>query len=245
MFLIKSFFIYLFLLLATTAVHAKEELYLKESIATANPGDYVIIQQGETLTLLHIQNKTDNSILFEEVSAPAALLPLPRTQQWESWLWSNAPGHTSWSLFEITLANTTAVKHYSFSRGTWLHAEEGSSFLSTLLSIPFEKIPPSQRRKTGSSTGVQSESSPIWQPPVYFQGERKENIYLDAWRGTWPKDSSPLSKKQIEIYLPTQEINIPRSFPYWIQIANDPTHHNWRIIDSGTHLSSPKVPPPR
>ncbi len=202
-------------------------LNLKENFKTSKAGDYVIAQFGKTNTLLRVVDISGDTLRMEEVTAPTHL----RFDNWEQWLSSGADGHTSWVTFEVDLKSGNLSDFYSFTRGCYLKIPSSENFLSTLLSLDFEKIPVNKMKMAGTKK--------IWQPELFFNGEPIKDVFFEAWKTRWPADDSELSGKSILVYLPEQGSPYPSYFPYWLEITGVVTKAKVRIIDTGHHLKSP------
>lgn len=217
-YLILSFFVVLSLF---------GDLNLKENFKISKPGDYVIAQFGKTNTLLRVVNNNQETLRLEEVTAPSSV----HFDNWEDWLKTGAEGHTSWVTFEINLKTGELRDFYSFTRSCYLQIPASENFLSTLLSLNFEKIPKDKMKMAGTRK--------IWQPQLYFNGNPISGVFFEAWKTKWPQDDSDLSGKNILVYLPEEGSSYPSYFPYWLEISGALTKAKVRIIDTGHNLKSP------
>ena len=73
---------------------------LKEKFQKANAGTYVVTEQNEITSLLHLHTNNKKTLLFEEISIPSHLA---RHIDWKEWAENGAHGHTAWILYEIDL----------------------------------------------------------------------------------------------------------------------------------------------
>ncbi len=220
------------------------EIRLKDKLAEAAPGSYVVTEQSKNFTLVHIHDRTDRSIVIEEVTIPAARYarnPIP----WRQWFESGAPGHTSWTMSQINLETGQFEETFSFTHQGWINLSDSDPFLTTLLNLPFAAVPEEKRRRVGIPPGYNKpDHRPIWNPFLTIEGKRM-CIPFSVWRARWPSDGSELSRKYIEIYLPNEVCDseapqYPTYFPYWIEIDGKIGSAKVRIIDSGTGARSPK-----
>ncbi len=221
------------------------EIRLKDKLAEADPGSYVVTEQNKNFTLVHIYNLTEHSIVIEEVTIPAARYarsPLP----WKQWFESGAPGHTSWTMSQINLETGQFEETFSFTHQGWINMKDSNPFLTTLLNLAFQPVPEEKRRRVGHSPGVgRPDCRPIWNPLLTVEGRRISQVPFSAWRAKWPSDGTELAKKRIEIYLPhdIDDPNLaeyPTYFPYWIEVDSCVGSAKVRIVDSGTGAHSPK-----
>ncbi len=206
---------------------------LKDNIAKAKPGDYIVTARNKNYTLLLVTANTNNRLYFEEITVPLAKIP-KNMQSWKEWVRSNAPGHTGWVRYEINLATGQMGGLYSYTQESWYEMEGADAWLSTLLNLSFNPIPEKERKKVGSAAMV-------WNPKMIFEGQEIAAVPFDAWRAKWPKDNTELSGKLIEIYLPADSQTYPAYFPYWLQISGMIGKASLRIVDSGKELLSPKM----
>lgn len=212
-------------------------LHLRDNLQRAQQGDFIVTAQGKNYSLLHIYAKTDQNLTIEEISIPASKLPKSNFS-WVAWA-ANPVGYSSWVIYTIDLNSGNFVNFYSYTRGRWYEMSPPDNFLSMLLNVRFDFIPPDQRRRIGVTlrTGIQ-DKRPYWEPRMIVNGQNIEGVRFDAWRTTWPKDGSELAGKNVEIYLPEEGLNYPAYFPYWLQISGLVGSAKIRIVDSGTGLTS-------
>lgn len=234
--------IFIFLILIFTNLDA--EIYLKDNLKKAKKGDFIVTSQSKSYTLLHIYDKKEDQLTLEEISIPATQLCLPN-HSWKAWVQNGALHHTSWVMFTIDLQTGVIQKFYSFSKGGWHQKADADSFLSTLLNLRLEKIPDIDRKKVGlAPLDGRPDRRAFWQPRLIFDGQIQTGVSFDAWQTRWPKDTTELSGRFIEIYTPEANTHYPAYFPYWLQISGAIGKAKVRIIDSGTDLVSPRPPLP-
>lgn len=225
-----------------TSVSFGAELKLRDKLAEAEPGSYIVTEQNKNFTFLHVFDRTDNSIILEEVSIPAARYmrhPLP----WRDWFECGAPGHTSWTMSQIDLNSGRFEETFSFTHQGWINLADSDPFLTTLLNLRFQALPEEKRRRIGLPPGYRKpDYRPIWNPPLFVNGKRITHVPFSVWLARWPCDGSDLSRKYIEIYLPydSTEATYPSYFPYWIEVEGKIGSAKVRVIDSGTEARSPK-----
>ncbi len=243
----------LFILCFLGALAFGNELRLRDKLAEAEPGSYIVTEQNKNFTLVHVHDSDSHTIVIEEVTIPAARFarcPMP----WREWFESGAPGHTSWIMSKIDLETGAFVETFSFTHQGWINLSEADSFLTTLLNLRFQSIPDERRRRIGNPPGYNKpDCRPIWNPCLTVEGQRFR-IPFSAWKTRWPSDGSELARKIVEIYLPyeTGDESVPiypTYFPYWIEVEGKIGSARVRIIDSGTEARSPKatlpLQPPR
>jgi hypothetical protein len=207
-------------------------LTLIEQVAKSKEGDYLVTYQNRTYTLLLIRQVNGDSVTFEEISVPRRRGGGPG-MPWSQWVARGAPSYTSWLTYTINTQDRKVGDTYSFARGGWVACNQNEAFLTTLLTLQFQPIPPEQRKRTGNGRA-------IWHPPLCFEGRSTRDIPFNAYTATWPRDGSMLAGKQIIIYLPAQEGAWPAHFPYWIEVSPLPVDQRIRVVDSGRSLHSPK-----
>ncbi len=216
-----------------------------DRLFTAKKGDYIVTQQEKNYSLLLVKELENESIILEEVTIPTGKFSLAK-QDWKTWMASGAPGHTSWTQYEIDKETLKLIECYSFSKRGWLYLEESEHFLSGLLSLKLHRIDPVERKKIGPSPrSGEQDQRPLWNPSINLEGT-KTKLLCDAWKGFWPKDETLLSSCQITLYFPP---NSTSAFPVWIEANNGHFNYSIKIIDLGSDLSSfiksslPRRPP--
>jgi hypothetical protein len=219
-----------------------EELILKNNLALAKPGDFLVAAQGSTITLLRIHENLNKHITIEEVTIPANRVNRC-VSNWRNWYESEASGNTSWVIYQIDLNTAEMMRYFSYTKNGWYQIPQVENFLATLLNLSLHKVPLDQRRKVGAEGFGQVRS--IWQPQMIVDGHTIENVPFDAYRTRWPNDGTILSGKSVEIYLPQANTLYPAYFPYWLQISGLIGKARLRIIDSGANLTTPKAGFPR
>lgn len=244
--MIKKWICTFFLL---TASLTASTLTLKDKLATAEPGSYIVIEQNKNYTLLHVYSRSEHGIVLEEVTIPAARYkrsPAP----WRTWFESGAPGHTSWMMSQINVSTGEFEETFSFTHNGWINLADCDPFLTTLLNLQFQEVPEAKRRRVGLPPGYNKrDTRPYWAPRLVVDGQRINHVPFGAYAARWPCDGSELSRKVVEIYLPYQvnDPNLPdypTYFPYWIEVDGKLGSAKVRIIDSGTNARSPKPPLP-
>lgn len=214
-----------------------KELILKENLQLAQPGDYLVISASKTQTLMHIHSKRNQFLSIEEITVPSNKSP---SKNWKEWIQQGAPGNTSWVMYDIDLSSGEMTRYYSFSKKNWFEIPEADNFLYKLLNLKFVDIPDNARKRIGPKSDFGPDMRSVWQPSMVVEGQTIKGIKFDAWRTKWPKDGSELSSKVIEVYLPSDSQRYPAYFPYWLQIQGTIGKAKVRIIDSGSHLQSPR-----
>lgn len=222
----RIFLMILFLL----CTHALEGSLL-ENLQRGKTGDYIVTAQGKNFTLLHLYNKQGQILTIEEVTAPLASLK-QGPGVWKTWISQKAPGHTAWVLYSIDLNTGKLVSSYSVMRQARQEVSGANSFLTTLLNLKLEPIPPRKRKKIGTSFK-------LWQPKMVVDGKTIPGVEFDAWRTQWPKDQTDLANKTIDVYVPHESDRYPSYFPYWLEISGLVGSAKVRIIDSGSGMVSP------
>ena len=208
---------------------------LRERLEKAKAGDFVVFEAGKTITLLAIRSISDQSMVLEEISAPAMK---KKPDSWTEWIQAKAPGHTSWSMIEIDLQNRQVLECYSFSRSAWLSQSPQDSFLATLLHLPVTPIDPQNLRRIGSPPQEgEKDHRQIWNPPLVVNGKAIEGAMFNAFEAVWPKDSSELAGKTVSLYF---DRSGQSPLPCWIQVDTGAITASLRAIDSG-HKLAPSI----
>lgn len=229
----------LFCFCAVSTCFASETLFLKDNLQKANRGDFLVISSDKTETLMHIYDKQNGRVVIEEIAIPESTRA-GTSLSWKEWVKQNAPGNTSWVLYEIDLTSGQMVQYYSFTKRGWFEIPEADNILSKLLNLQFSKIPEKARKKVGPQPTSGPDWRPLWQPRLVVDGHVIKGVAFDAWTAKWPRDGGDLAGKTIEVYLPQDNQRYPSYFPYWLQITGMVGKAKIRIIDSGSGLVSPK-----
>lgn len=223
---------YLFLLLFSCALFG-EDISLLDKLKEAQTGGYLVTVQNKQVTLLHIFEKSEGTLILEEVS-----IPLDRFRQYQgssrAWFESGAPGHTSWLMTHVNLTTGKCEECYSCTHQGWVSLSEEDAFLTTLFTLRFQKVDDAHRRRVGPPPGYNRvDNRPIWNPPLVIEGALHENAPFSAWKALWPSDGTELAQKTIEVYLPDSLGHYPTYFPYWVEIEGKIGSARVRVIDSG------------
>lgn len=226
----RNYFICFFLLILSAFGN---EFCLKERIAKANPGDYIVTEANKMITLLCIRSIHAETLLLEEISAPLENLK-NRPNSWAEWVKQKAPGHTSWSMIEIDLPSGQILECYSFSRSGWLHLSQKESLFATLLELPMRSVPPEKQRKIGPPPiAGEPDFRKIWTPPLTFEGKKIPHAEFDVYETTWPQDDTELSGQEVSLYFDRAK-ECP--LPFWIQVRTSHATAALRTIDWGKNL---------
>lgn len=223
----------------------KEELALLHSFSKAQKGDYIVAHINRNYTLLHINDKTAQTLIIEEITIPASHLT-DKVMDWREWIKEGAPHHTSWIMYELEPVSGRVLEFYSFTQHCWMDPAGSDNFLATLLNLHASKVIDHQRKRIGPSPlPGELDRRRLWQPPLVCDGQPIESATFDAWRAMWPHDGTELSGKTLEIYIPSKKGAYPFYFPYWIEIEGTVVKAKLRVKDSGKNLYSPKTALPR
>lgn len=225
-----------------------QEMTLSKALTKAKKGDFVVTSQNKTFTLFHIFDVNDLTLTIEEVSAPISFLK-PIKSNWQKWINEQAPGHSSWVIYELDLNSNQIEDIYSYSQKSWQKIYPGDQIFPTLINLKFNPIHKSDRKKAGPKPPPEMiDDRPIWQPPIISYGKKLKGISSDAYQAYWPEDQSELAGKKIEIFLPKENDKTPSYFPCWIQVSNYFAQSKLRVVDSGFNLNSIHshcpIPPP-
>lgn len=224
---------------------AEATTYLRDNLKRAKKGDFIVTNQSKAYTLLHIYDKTANTLTIEEVTVPTQRMPKGK-YAWRDWITEGAPNHTSWVMYEINLNTGEMQEYFSFTNNGWHSVPRANNFLSTLLNLRLSPVPPQALKRIGPKPKAgMTDQRRIWQPVMVVDGQTINNVTFQALRTRWPRDGGELSGRTIEVYVPKEDQLYPSYFPYWLQISGMLGQAKVRIIDSGGNLVSPKSPLPR
>jgi hypothetical protein len=231
--LIYCLIIFSFILLSPPA----ESMQLKTKFTQAKIGDYIVTAQEKNNSLLFIRDLTADTLVLEEVTIPEEQLDL-KTIDWHKWLADKAPGHTSWTLYEIDLKTGKLIESFSYSKKGWLYLDQAQQFFTQLLTLSLNKLSDQERRKIGPSPkSSEMDQRALWNPPLIISSKKISKPQFETWKSQWPEDGTPLGGCAIELYFSTQLPSFP--FPYWIEIQSPHYAFKLRVVDSGSDLHSP------
>lgn len=222
-----------------------QSLTLKSKFTHAETGDFVVCESKGVMTLLFIKSADPRVLILEEITFPKKAKPKRvGIQGWQQWLASGAPGHTSWVALEIDLEETGIMECFSYTRDAWLSLSTNDSFLLHLFDLTLDKIPDHERKKIGPPPEKHPDTRKIWEPPLVIDGKKQSHRAFDVYRVEWPKDDTPLSQKQVEIYFNQKDKLFP--FPHLLRVRDtNNLSVSFYMIDSGKGLTSPKGNIPR
>ncbi|MES2345763.1 MAG: hypothetical protein V4494_07500 [Chlamydiota bacterium] len=222
------------LLFFTTSLSA---LTLKSKFVNAQDGDYIVTEQNRNYSLLFVRAISEDHIIFEEITVPVKNIDASK-MNWNEWLSSKAPGHTSWISYEIDLNKNSLKESFSYTQNGWLYLQDSDYLLAKLLNLPLERVQEADRRRIGPApSSGENDTRALWNPSLVVDGKKIAKPKSEVWRGKWPDDKTLLAGCSIDLYFDTTRSHFP--FPYWIEIQS--THYALKVrtIDSGTALTSP------
>ncbi len=214
-----------------------QELSLQHKFAAAQAGDFIVTAQEGNYSLLFIRSITADILLLEEISVPQKHIEL-KTTDWKTWVNNKAPGHTSWTLYEIDRQSGNLIECFSYSKNGWLYLDQSEQFLTQLFKLPLKIVSEAERKKIGPQpTKDDVDARAVWNPPVVIEGIKIAKPLFDVLKTQWPDDGSRLSLCAVELYYSKQQPNFP--FPYWLEVQSPHYNFKMRTIDSGHNLFSP------
>ncbi len=232
-----------FLLLLLFTLAEASEISLKNHLDTAEPGSYLVTEQGKTCAFLYIREKSETHVTIEEVAIPASNFCRQKTS-WRCWFETGASGHSIWTVSQINLKTGAFESTFSYTHQGWVDMKEANCFLATLLNLRFKEVNLEERKKVGLPPGYNKvDNRPLWTPRLIVDGISQCQTSFKVFKARWPKDMTDLSHKTIEIYLPdaTKESAYPTFFPYWVEVEGKIGSAKMRVIDSGKGVHSPQL----
>ncbi len=215
---------------------------LNEKLARSEPGDFIVTAQDGNYSLLFVRAIKGKILLLEEVSVPSPHVDLKKIQ-WKKWVKEKAPGHTSWTLYEIDTDSGKMLTCFSYTKNSWLYLDPSEQFLTRLLTLPLTSVLPNERKKIGKEPNPQEEDRrSFWNPPLFVEGKKLNKPAFEVLKARWPEDKSLLAQSLIEFYFSADHPSFP--FPYWIEVHTSHYTFKIRAIDSGHQIISP-MPNPR
>jgi hypothetical protein len=209
---------------------------LEQRFAQAKDGDFIVTAQESNYSLLFVRSITADTLLLEEISIPDHQVDVKKID-WQNWVMKKAPGHTSWTLYEIDRKSAALIECFSFSKNGWLYLDESEQFLTRLLSLQLSSVSEKERKRIGPppSDGEQDVRG-LWNPPLIVNQKKVAKPIFDVFKARWPEDSTRLSRCSLELYFRKDEPSFP--FPYWIEVQSPHYSFKMRTVDSGHNLIS-------
>lgn len=209
---------------------------LQEKLSHAKVGDFIVTAQEGNYSLLCVRSIAAETLLLEEIAVPAKQINL-KTIQWKKWAADKAPGHTSWTLYEIERATGKLIECFSYSKSGWLYLDESEQFLTRLITLPLAPVPLAERKKIGPQpAGGESDRRSVWNPSLIIEGEKASKAVFEVLKTKWPDDGSRLSLCNVVLYFSKNQPDFP--FPYWLEVQSPHYTFKMRTIDSGHDLAS-------
>ena len=213
---------------------------LKEKFQQAEVGSYVVTEQNQITSLLHLHTIKEDKLLFEEISIPSHQV---HHKNWKEWAANGAQGHTAWILYEVDLKENKITECYSLSRKAWIQTDEMNAFFIPLLTLKLKYLSEEERIQRGPTAAPGEVGRGPWGPPQVLNGKKIKEPQFDVFTTIWPHDDSDLSGKHIVLYFDHIQEQFP--FPYWMQARDGGIKFKMRAIDSGTGMFSPITDIPR
>lgn len=209
---------------------------LQEKLSHAKTGDFIVTAQEGNYSLLCVRSITTETLLLEEISVPSKQIDL-KTIEWKKWAAEMAPGHTSWTLYEIDRQTSKLIECFSFSKNGWLYLDQSEQFLTHLIALPLSSVPSGERKKIGPQPAQgETDRRSAWNPPLIIDGQKMTKPAFEVLKTRWPNDGSRLSLCNIELYFSKSQPDFP--FPYWLEVQSPHYTFKMRTIDSGHNLLS-------
>jgi len=212
-----------FCLLLSPCILLGNGFLLKENLAYAERGDYIVTVRNKNYTLLVIREKSADALQVEEITVPGQRY---RSPTWREWMAEGAPCCTAWVSYTIDIHSGEIRNFYSRLHGQTVPLTKQENLFTRLINLPFAPVPKYRQRKKGS----------MWQPKMVVDGQRINNVNFSMFNTYWPNDGSELAGKLINIYLPDHSPFYPFYFPYWVEAAGMTGKAKMRVVDSGKHL---------
>ncbi|MCH9617710.1 MAG: hypothetical protein SP4CHLAM5_10910 [Chlamydiia bacterium] len=225
----KSLILLIVLFIAPLSSFPFKEIFFK-----GDPGDFSIYQNGPLVTILNIHSKELPYITFEEITLSKKLYNNIKGKDLKTWIKRGGNGSSSWTLVEIDTNSMDVTRAYCFHKQMHLDINKDDTLITCLLDLNISNVPEEEIARIGPRQATKTDSRPFWEPSMIIDGKRRAPSKMDVYGGTWKKDDSPLSGRNIDIYILN---DFP--FPYWMQIHGDFGSKKMISLDSGKNLTSP------
>jgi hypothetical protein len=235
---ILNIFALTFLFCTTPFAVPSPTFTLEQRFVHAQVGDFIVTAQENNYSLLFIRSMTSDTLLLEEISIPAHQVDVKKID-WKEWVSKKAPGHTSWTLYEIDRKSNKLIECFSYSKNGWLFLDESEQFLTRLLSLQLHLLSNQERKKIGPPPDKGEEDRrALWNPPLIVEGKKIAKPSFEVLKAQWPDDGSRLNRCDLELYFAK---DFP--FPYWLEVQSPHYAFKMRTIDSGHNLFSSMAGP--
>lgn len=224
---------YIFLqLLFLLAMSLQAQEVIKENIAQAHAGDWLVMSFNKNFSFYKVLDNNGYVLHLEET---CIAVPTFRRMglSWKDWASKGYPGGASKMIYRIDIPK--GLIQSSSNQDFCTPSTHGNAFLSTLINLRFKKVPETEKKRVGLPlfNSGPTDTRPIWQPKLVYNGHEIKNAAFDAFKARWPNDHSDLSGKLIEIYLPQEGQLYPSYFPYFMQVSGMIGKAKMHIVDSG------------
>ena len=219
---------------------------LKDKLKHLEKGDYIVAKKNKTCYLFVVSEIKEDFLSFLEFSIFENTISklYPKEKNWKKWAESGAKGHFSKIIYELDLKENKLINAYSFTKRTYLKFSDQNFYFQKLLNLKLNSAEP---LKIGSPPLSEDDldTRESWYPSLIIDGKKEafnfKTPHFEVFETKWPKDSSPLSSKILQIYF-SQKNNF--NFPYWIQITTGHIDVVLQAIDSGKKLNLSRKTPP-
>jgi len=213
------------------------DVTIKDRLLKANPGDFIVTQQGKSYSLMLVRHLEAPQITLEEIIVEASNIDLKKIN-WKNWVENKAPGAASWTGFALDLDKNTLQKSFSYLESQWLFIEKSDYFFGELLSLPFKPSRDIERKKIGPAPMPgEIDRRKFWKPQLTRDGKTNRKCDYEVLRAKWPGDKTQLAGCIFELYLDAEEPAFP--FPYWMEVQHPHYTFKIRAVDSGSGIQSP------
>ncbi len=227
-----------FLCLLQTFLFGDASSYFLRQLEKAKPGDYIVTHESGSYGVLCVLSKEKEILTLEEIDVPDFAIK-ESTINWKTWVKNKAPSHSSWMYIRLNLQKGELLHIYSVTKKSFLRLSEEETPFFRILSLPMNTLHANERRKIGPPPMPGEEDHrPIWNPPLYFEGEKRK-AKTSVKRALWPKDNSLLSGCKIDLFFEDLLPDFP--FPIWIEIYSGHFKGRIRVIEAGRNMQS--LPP--
>ena len=216
----------LILILFNFSVNA---LAIKNQLSNVK-NQFFVFEIDKLISIIKIDSINKDLIEIEEIN-----IPLNDFTNYQTWVNEGSCKFSSWIKYTIDSEKAEILSAYSVSRKCYITHNHESSFLKHLLSLSLKPISKDKRKKIGPKPSYGFDTRPLWNPPLTIDGKVISKPKYTVYTATWPKDTSPLSQKELHLYF-AKELD---TFPYWAEVF-DPSGISFRIRGKDAGYSSKK-----
>lgn len=148
-------------------------------------GDFVLYESGAIGSLFIVQQSGRGELVVQQIDAPLPVWSkFKGTQELSKWIFSGAPDHTQWLVYEFDPHQQKLVETYSLTRRYWIEPFEVGLLERLFYRNGMPHVQERELKKIGPRSPQNGmDRRKVWVPPTLF----------------WEEGSSLLSRNEMEV----------------------------------------------